>query len=167
MDLQSFDFFAMCGQRCFCCNMSNWIWQIWERICIWSSGQYNPPSPPTKGWNWPFGRIVKQLLHTRHVFQTNQKKSLQNVWMFYNFHRCNKDDSTEQNLVGWYFEGDIFLSKKSVKKLFWYGLHKLFFTHLAQGHLSPSCEHWITLNIPERFEYLLSQQPVDSFPNQN
>ena len=120
MDLQSFDFFAMCGQRCFCCNMSNWIWQIWERICIWSSGQYNPPSPPTKGWNWPFGRIVKQLLHTqpgRRVFQTNQpkKKSLQNVWMFYNFHRCNKDDSTEQNLVGWYFEGDIFLSKKSVK----------------------------------------------------
>ena len=47
------------------CNMSNWICRIWQRICIWSSGQYNLPSPPTKGWNWPFGRIVKQLLHTR------------------------------------------------------------------------------------------------------
>ena len=50
---------------CFWCNMSNWIWRIWQWICIWSWGQYNPPSPPTKGWNWPFGRIVKQLPHTR------------------------------------------------------------------------------------------------------
>ena len=56
--------FLQCRDR-FWCNMSNWIWRILQWICIWSWGQYNPPSPPTKGWNWPFGRIVKQLPHTR------------------------------------------------------------------------------------------------------
>ena len=33
--------------------------------------------------------------------------------------------------------------------------------------LPSSCEHWITLNIFQRFEYLLSQQLVDSFLNQD
>ena len=156
----------MCGQRCFCCNMSNWIWQIWERICIWSSGQYNSPSPPTKGWNWPFGRIVKQLLHTRHMFQPTKKRVCKMFECFTIFTVVIRMTVLSRIWLGDILRGIYFFLKKCAK-LFWYGLHKLFFTHLAQGPLSPSCEHWITLNILERFEYLLSQQPVDSFPNQN